>query len=91
MKKCFVLLMTMVLTLTGCWSFSVSADSSASEVTVEDTENTSDTLVIYFSRTGEQYVVGEIDKGNTAIVAEMIAEQTGGELFEVLPADDNTR
>ncbi len=89
MKKCFALLMTMVLTLTGCWSFSVSADSSASEVTVEDTENISDTLVIYFSRTGEQYVVGEIDKGNTAIVAEMIAEQTGGELFEVLPADDH--
>ena len=80
--------MMIVLTLTGCWSFSVAADSSASEVTVEDTENTSDTLVIYFSRTGEQYVVGEIDKGNTAIVAEMIAEQTGGELFEVLPADD---
>ena len=49
----------------------------------------SDTLVLYFSRTGEQYVVGVIDKGNTAIVAEMIAEQTGADLFEVLPADDH--
>lgn len=44
-------------------------------------------LVIYFSRTGEQYTVGVIDKGNTAIVAEMIAEQTGADLFEVIPAD----
>lgn len=49
----------------------------------------SDTLVLYFSRTGEQYVVGVIDKGNTAIIAEMIAEQTGADLFEVLPADDH--
>ena len=46
------------------------------------------TLVVYFSRTGEQYVVGNIDKGNTAIVAEMIAEETGADLFEVLPEED---
>ena len=47
------------------------------------------TLVIYFSRTGEQYTVGVIDKGNTAIVAEMIAEKTCTGLFEVLPIDDH--
>lgn len=27
--------------------------------------------------------MGVIEKGNTAIIAEMIAEQTGGELFEI--------
>ena len=59
------------------------------EAPQEETGTTSDTLVLYFSRTGEQYVVGVIDKGNTAIVAEMIAEQTGADLFEVLPADDH--
>ena len=59
------------------------------EAPQEETTATSDTLVLYFSRTGEQYVVGVIDKGNTAIVAEMIAEQTGADLFEVLPADDH--
>ena len=48
----------------------------------------SKTLVVYFSRTGEQYTVGVIDKGNTAIVAEMIAEKTGADLWEVLPVDD---
>ena len=47
------------------------------------------TLVVYFSRTGEQYTVGVIDKGNTSIVAEMIAEKTGADLFEVVPADDH--
>ncbi len=46
-------------------------------------------LVVYFSRTGEQYTVGVIDKGNTAIVAEIIAEKTGADLFEVLPEDDH--
>ena len=46
-------------------------------------------LVIYFSRTGEQYNVGVIDKGNTAIVAESIAEAAGAELYELLPADDH--
>ena len=34
-----------------------------------ETKNASDTLVIYFSRTGEQYVVGVIEKGNTAVAA----------------------
>ena len=48
----------------------------------------SKTLVVYFSRTGEQYTVGVIDKGNTAIVAEMISEQTGADLWEVIPAED---
>ncbi|MBR4753035.1 MAG: hypothetical protein IK077_14870, partial [Thermoguttaceae bacterium] len=45
-------------------------------------------LVVYFSRTGEQYSVGKIDKGNTAIVAEIIAKQTGASLWEVVPEKD---
>ncbi|MBR3357014.1 MAG: hypothetical protein IKG46_04215 [Solobacterium sp.] len=46
-------------------------------------------LVVYFSRTGEQYGVGVIEKGNTAIVAEILAEETGSDLFEILPAEDS--
>ena len=46
-------------------------------------------LVINFSRMGEQNNVGVIEKGNTAIVAEMIAEATGADLYEILPADDH--
>lgn len=40
-------------------------------------------LVAYFSHTGENYSVGTIEKGNTHIVADMIAEQTGGDMFEI--------
>ena len=61
---------------------------SAANAAGTETESSTDTLVIYFSRTGEQYTVGVIEKGNAAIVAEMIAEGTGAELFEVLPEED---
>ena len=43
--------------------------------------------MLYFSRAGENYKVGVIEKGNTAIVAEMIAEQTGANMFEVKPTE----
>lgn len=42
-------------------------------------------LVAYFSRAGENYNVGVVEKGNTAVVAEMIAEQAGADLFEIRP------
>jgi len=41
-------------------------------------------LIAYFSRTGENYGVGMIEKGNTAMIANMIAEQTGGTEFEIV-------
>ena len=65
-----------------------SADAESTDIGEETASSGSNILVLYFSRTGEQYTVGVIDKGNTAIVAEMIAEKTGADLFEVLPADD---
>lgn len=46
----------------------------------------SDSLVVYFSHTGENYGVGYVEEGNTAIVAKMIAEKSGAELFEVVPS-----
>ena len=42
-------------------------------------------LVVYYSRTGEEYGLGNITKGNTAIIAELIAQKTGGDLFEIKP------
>ena len=48
-------------------------------------------LVIYFSRTGENYISGElknIEKGNTEVIAEYIQEFTGADLFKVEAAED---
>lgn len=44
-------------------------------------------LVTFFSHTGENYAVGNITKGNTRIIAEMIAEVTSGRLFEIAPVN----
>lgn len=66
-----------------------SADGASSTEPIVTSESSgSDILIVYFSRTGEQYNVGVIDKGNTAIVAQMIAEETGADLFEILPQED---
>ena len=46
------------------------------------------TLVVYFSKAGENYAVGNIKKGNTRIIAEMIAEETDGTLFQIEPVKD---
>lgn len=46
----------------------------------------SKTLIVYYSRKGENYVNGSVKslaKGNTEVVAEMIAGLTGGDLFEI--------
>ena len=68
-------------------------DGSANETPADNSDGndseSSRILVVYFSRTGEQYTVGVIDHGNTAIVAEMIADETGADLFEILPEDDH--
>lgn len=48
-------------------------------------------LVAFFSHTGENYGVGDISKGNTHIVAEMIAGETGGRLFEIAPEQEYPR
>ena len=42
-------------------------------------------MVVYFSRTGENYNVGFIQEGNTAKMAKIIAAQTGADLFEIVP------
>ena len=45
--------------------------------------NNGKSLVLYFSRAGENYNVGVVEKGSTQIVAEMITEETGADLFKL--------
>ena len=95
MKKLMVLLLSLVLVfvLAACGQSQNSNDSASSEAsssentTTASTEDTSDqtegtggkTLVVYYSATG-----------NTESVANTIAEETGGDLFELEPADPYT-
>ena len=59
------------------------AGENVSEETEGGTSSDSRILVAYFSHTGENYNVGVIEKGNTHIIADMIAEETGADLFEI--------
>lgn len=63
---------------------SASAEAAAASSSAAAKSNS---LVLYFSHTGENYGVGVIEEGNTAIVAKMIAEKTGADLFEIVPSE----
>ena len=78
MKTTTILAALLALPLCGC----------AQETTTNQTDTatmgtTNKTLVVYYSRTGENYAVGNIAEGNTAIVAKMIAAKSGADLFEI--------
>lgn len=73
------------LLLTLFCSASCAQASPAGGQSKNETMDGKKILVAYFSRAGENYGVGNIEKGNTRIVAEMIADATGATLFEIAP------
>ena len=81
----FMIIGIMAFSLTACGN---SASGNTTQQEEADTDSDSNTegnsiLVAYFSLAGEQYGVGVIEEGNTSIIAKMIAEQTGADLFEI--------
>lgn len=46
--------------------------------------NNGKALVVFFSHAGENYSVGNIEVGNTKIVADYISEITGADQFEIV-------
>ena len=91
MKKIFLLLL-MIFMVSGCGGESQNKTPTEPEKkSVEQTPASTSSadkkiLVVYFSRTGEEYNVGNISKGNTAIVADYIAQKTGADTFEIKAA-----
>ena len=79
---------TLGLLFTGCGIFSDKAASPA--VAAENAWSAAEgikgkkILVAFFSRKGDNYEVGYIEKGNTHILADMIAEELpGADMFEI--------
>lgn len=60
------------------------ADSAYGNSTDSNTEDGKRILVAFFSHTGENYGVGVIEKGNTHIIADMIAEEMSADTFEIV-------
>lgn len=77
-KRLFFIVVIAVFAIMGIYNLTIV------QTNVKAAKNSnSKILVAYFSRAGGNYSVGTIKKGNTKIVAEQIAKQTGGELFEI--------
>ena len=74
--------------MTSCSAAANKTEETTNETKTE-TEMTTDSnakkLVVFFSHTGENYNVGNIEKGNTHIIADMIADATGADIFEIVP------
>ena len=71
MKKWMILFLALALTVSALPALAQDAPARA--------------LVVFFSRSGENWSVGTIEEGNTARLAKIIAEQVGADLFEIVP------
>ena len=89
MKRIFLIIQVCLLSL-----FMLSCSSEdASEITppTEEEGNPSQPepngriLIVYFSRAGENYAVGQVEVGNTAVLAGYIKDYTEGDVFEIVP------
>ncbi|MBR5674623.1 MAG: flavodoxin [Muribaculaceae bacterium] len=76
--KSIIIALSALLTATGC------NGQNKQEVEQSNSENMSKTIVIFFSHAGDNYAVGNIEVGNTKIVADYISEITGADQFEIV-------
>ena len=88
-----ILIMVGIFAITGCGNKTVDkeAESKANNILNTNTSETTNTtndgkiLIVYFSRTGENYNVGNIDVGNTAMMASYMKEYLNADSFEIVP------
>lgn len=83
-KKCIALFL-LVLPLAACGNNNRHAGNLPATLT--DTISGKSILIVYFSKAGENYAVGHVDVGNTAVMASYIKDYTGGDIFEIIPED----
>ena len=62
----------------------VSTSCSGQAKQEKDMETKGKALVVFFSHAGDNYSVGNIEVGNTKIVADYISEMTGADQFEIV-------
>ena len=74
----FVIVFAMIL-LVGCEKEKTNSNGTVEKVDYKKA------IVIYFSRAGENYSVGVVDVGNTAIMAGYIKDYLGADSFEIIP------
>ena len=71
-----------IITIAMALFVSTACSSQAKQQQVMET--TGKALVVFFSHAGDNYSVGNIEVGNTKIVADYISEMTGADQFEIV-------
>ena len=90
MKKILTMMLGLgcVLTAMACSSGNDDVDGTtgATQQNGDDGQGATNgkMLVVYFSRAGENWQVGYVERGNTAIMVDYIKEQADVDVFEVL-------
>lgn len=77
--KTFLTLFCSLAIVLGC-----SGQSKKEVVTPKVNKNMSKSIVIFFSHAGDNYSVGNIEVGNTKIVADYISDIAGADQFEIV-------
>ena len=76
--KSFITAVLALLMVTSCNA------QNKQEVKSSNKNNMSKSIVIFFSHAGDNYSVGNIEVGNTKIVADYISEIKGADQFEII-------
>ena len=71
-----------IITAVFCLLVSVSCSGGTRQEKVMNKD--SKAIVVFFSHAGDNYAVGNIEVGNTKIVADYITEFTGAKQFEIV-------
>ena len=72
-----------LLMATGCNGQTEQTKQTTNTIT-HSNNNTMNKIVIFFSHAGDNYSVGNIEVGNTKIVADYISEFTGADQYEIV-------
>ena len=76
--KSIIIALLALLTATGCNGQNKQEAKPSNHTTM------SKSIVIFFSHAGDNYAVGNIEVGNTQIVADYLSEITGADQFEIV-------
>ena len=89
MKSALIFTINLLVILTAFSCQRVGGTNSDKNCSTNNSDSTAikgKILIVYFSRARENYAVGNISVGNTAIMAGFIKDYTGGTIFEIIPA-----
>ena len=74
-----------LLSATACGGKNAATETqtASNQQTAKQTSSKQKALVVFFSHAGDNYAVGNIEVGNTKIVADYISDFTGADQFEI--------